>query len=424
MDNGNNRNENNPTNLYYQYNSMAYSQMQEKKKMSSLKKTLVIAVVACSIFSLLIGLGGGFLASMFYYKTLELNNEPTPTVSSIATGQSELRNSENASIYTASTIEKDYGSVADIYADTVDAIVGIVVEIESSSGWNTFTSTSSGSGVIISEDGYIVTNNHVIANAKKITVYLNDKESYTAQLVGLDVQLDLALLKIDANNLKYMVLGNSDEIVVGEMVLVIGNPLGYLSQSLTVGYISGLEREITLDNEKMVLLQTDAAVNPGNSGGALINTRGELIGIINAKSYGSEIDGIGFAIPINDIKEVLDDIVSFGYVKGRPYLGVGLGEITSQSTLNWYNMMYGMNLTKLGVYVASIEEGSAAQAAGIKEFDCITTFDGVEVLSMTHLKELIDGCTVGQNVDVTIVRGSETLTLDVVIGEEVPITSK
>lgn len=424
MDNGSNRNENNPTNLYYQYNSMAYSQMQEKKKMSSLKKTLVIAVAVCSIFSLMAGLGGGFLAGRFYYKTLELNSEPLPSESSTVTDQSQSRRDGNTSIYTASSIEKEYGSVADIYADTVDAIVGIVVEVESGSGWSTFTSTSSGSGVIISEDGYIVTNNHVIANAKKITVYLNDKESYTAQLVGLDVQLDLALLKIDSENLKYMVLGNSDEIVVGEMVLVIGNPLGYLNQSLTVGYISGLEREITLDNEKMVLLQTDAAVNPGNSGGALINTRGELIGIINAKSYGSEIDGIGFAIPINDIKEVLDDIVSFGYVKGRPYLGVGLGEITSQSTLNWYNMMYGMNLTKLGVYVSNIEEGSAAEKAGIKEFDCITTFNGVEVLSMTHLKELIDGCTVGQAVEVIVVRGSETLTLNVVIGEEVPATSK
>ena len=276
MDNGNNRNENNPTNLYYQYNSMAYNQIQEKKKMSSLKKTLIIAVVVCSIFSLLVGLTGGFLASRFYERALDLKNEPASSTSVFATDQSENRNSENKSIYTASNIEKEYGSVADIYADTVDAIVGIVVEIESSSGWSTFTSTSSGSGVIISKDGYIITNNHVIANAKKITVYLNAKESYTAELVGLDVQLDLALLKIDADNLKYMEFGNSDEIVVGEMVLVIGNPLGYLNQSLTVGYISGLQREITLANEKMVLLQTDAAVNPGNSGGALINTKVNL----------------------------------------------------------------------------------------------------------------------------------------------------
>ena len=323
-----------------------------------------------------------------------------------------------------SEIEKQYASVAEIYADSVDAVVGIVVEVESGSGWSAFTQSGSGSGVIISEDGYIVTNNHVIENAKKITVYLNDEESYTAKLVGLDVQLDLALLKIDADGLDYMVCGDSDNVMVGEVVLVIGNPLGYLNQSLTVGYISGLEREIVLGNEKMVLLQTDAAVNPGNSGGALINIKGELIGIINAKSYGSEIDGIGFAIPINDIKDVLDDIVNFGYVKGRPFLGVGLMDVTSQSTLNWYNMMYGMNLTNLGVNVTKVQEGSAADKAGMKMYDCITEFNGVSVQSASHLKELIDSCTVDQAVEIVVARGNETLTLTAIIGEEIPETSR
>lgn len=413
--------ENNPTNLYYQYNNM-HNNRQDKKTTS--RKTLVTAVVLCSIFSLLLGLAGGFMAGRLYQGVFEWRYEFTPQESSSVIERERPRDNNKTPIYSTSEIEKQYASVAEIYADSVDAVVGIVVEVESGSGWSAFTQSGSGSGVIISEDGYIVTNNHVIENAKKITVYLNDEESYTAKLVGLDVQLDLALLKIDADGLDYMVCGDSDDVMVGEVVLVIGNPLGYLNQSLTVGYISGLEREIVLGNEKMVLLQTDAAVNPGNSGGALINIKGELIGIINAKSYGSEIDGIGFAIPINDIKDVLDDIVNFGYVKGRPFLGVGLMDVTSQSTLNWYNMMYGMNLTNLGVNVTKVQEGSAADKAGMKMYDCIIEFNGVSVQSASHLKELIDSCTVDQAVEIVVARGNETLTLTAIIGEEIPETSR
>lgn len=421
MDNRYNVNDNNnPTNLYYQYNSAEYANEHEKKKMPTFKRTLVIAIVICSVFSLLVGLAGGYVASRYYQKAVELNNAYENQ--DIINAQSKKPSGENnpSSIYTSSNTIKEYESVADIYADSVDSVVGIVVEFETSSFWSTYTSTSSGSGVIISEDGYILTNNHVIANANKITVYLNDKESYEAELIGLDVQLDLALLKIDAENLDYMVLGDSDKIVVGELVLVIGNPLGYLTQSLTVGYISGLEREITLGGEKMVLLQTDAAVNPGNSGGALINTKGELIGIINAKSYGSEIDGIGFAIPINDIKNVLDDIVNYGYVKGRPYLGVSLGEITSQNDLKLYNMMYGLNLTEIGVYIGMVEEGSAAAKAGLQEWDYIKSFKGTEISSSSQVKELVDECEVGEVVDIIIVRDGNTLMLAVEIGEEIP----
>ncbi len=421
MDNRYNVNDNNnPTNLYYQYNNAAYANVQEKKRMSTFKKTFIIAIAVCSVFSLLVGLAGGYVASRYYQKAVELNKlyENHDVLNSQSNKPSGENNS--SSIYTSSSTIKEYDSVADIYADNVNAVVGIVVEFETSSVWSTYTSTSSGSGVIISKDGYILTNNHVVANANKITVYLNDKESYEAELIGLDVQLDLALLKIDADDLEYMVIGNSDEIVVGELVLVIGNPLGYLSQSLTVGYISGLEREITLDGEKMVLLQTDAAVNPGNSGGALINTKGELIGIINAKSYGSEIDGIGFAIPINDIKNVLDDMINYGYVKGRPYLGVSIGEITSQNDLKLYNMMYGLNLTEIGVYIGMVEEGSAADKAGLQEWDYIKSFKGTEISSSSQFKELVDECEVGQIVDIVIVRDGNTLMMTIEIGEEIP----
>jgi serine protease Do len=403
------------SNMYYQYNNTLNS-MQSKKKNSSVKRTMIIAVVLCSVFSLILGLTGGFVASRYYLQTADT----TKIADASATPSLEADNTE--SIYTTSDIGKSYNTVSDIYAATVDAVVGIEVEMEVTSGWSTYTSTASGSGVIISSDGYIVTNNHVINGASKIVVYLNDGESYDAELVGLDVQLDIALLKIKATGLKYMELGDSDTVVVGDLVLVIGNPLGYLNESLTVGYISGLQREITLEGEAMVLLQTDASVNPGNSGGALINTKGELIGIINAKSYGDEIEGIGFAIPINDVKDILDDIVAYGYVKGRPYLGVSLGDITADQ-ISWYNMMYDMDLKEAGTYIGVVGEGSAAEAAGIKVWDRVVSFNGTEVTSGAQLKSLVDECEVGQSVEIVISRAGTTMTMTVVMGEEVPDTA-
>lgn len=409
------------SNMYYQYNNTQNS-MQAKKKSSSIKRTMIIAVVLCSVFSLILGLTGGFVASRYYLKTADLtaitDNSETPSLEAVNTETPD--NTE--SIYTTSNAVKSYETVADIYAATVDAVVGIEVEVEVTSGWSTYTSTASGSGVIISSDGYIITNNHVINGALSIVVYLNNGESYTAKLVGLDVQLDIALLKIKATGLSYMEIGNSDKVVVGDLVLVIGNPLGYLNESLTVGYISGLEREITLENEAMVLLQTDASVNPGNSGGALINTSGELIGIINAKSYGEEIEGIGFAIPINDIKDILDDIAAYGYVKGRPYLGVSLGDITADQ-VSWYNMMYDMDLTDAGTYIGTVGEGSAAENAGLKTWDRVVSFDGVEVTDSVQLKTLVDECEVGQSVEIVIVRGGTTMTLSIIMGEEIPDTA-
>ncbi|MFA7673356.1 MAG: trypsin-like peptidase domain-containing protein [Clostridia bacterium] len=424
MNNDNKYNEYDNTsssNMYYQYNNTLNS-MQAKKKNSSVKRTMIIAVVLCSVFSLILGLTGGFVASRYYLQTADITdiagNSETPSLEA-----ETVETSDNTdSIYTTSDIGKSYDTVADIYAATVDAVVGIEVEMEVTSGWSTYTSTASGSGVIISSDGYIVTNNHVINGASSIVVYLNNGESYTAELVGLDVQLDIALLKIKATGLSFMEIGDSDTVVVGDLVLVIGNPLGYLNESLTVGYISGLEREITLENEAMVLLQTDASVNPGNSGGALINTKGELIGIINAKSYGEEIEGIGFAIPINDVKDILDDIVAYGYVKGRPYLGVSLGDITADQ-ISWYNMMYDMELTDAGTYIGVVGEGSAAETAGLKAWDRVVSFNGTEVTGGAQLKSLVDECEVGQSVEIVIVRAGTTMTLSIIMGEEIPDTA-
>jgi serine protease Do len=409
------------SNMYYQYNNTQNS-MQAKKKSSSAKRTMIIAVVLCSVFSLIMGLTGGFVASRYYLKTADLTaiteNSETPSLEALNTETESPDNTE--SVYTTSNTVKSYETVADIYAATVDAVVGIEVEV--TSGWSTYTSTASGSGVIISADGYIITNNHVIDGALSITVYLNNGVSYEAQLVGLDVQLDIALLKIKATGLTYMEIGDSDQVVVGDLVLVIGNPLGYLNESLTVGYISGLEREITLENEAMVLLQTDASVNPGNSGGALISTSGELIGIINAKSYGEEIEGIGFAIPINDVKDILDDIVAYGYVKGRPYLGVSLGDITADQ-VSWYNMMYDTDLTDAGTYIGTVGEGSAAETAGLKTWDRVVSFNEVEVTDSAQLKTLVDECEVGQSVEIVIVRAGTTMILNIIMGEEIPDTA-
>lgn len=414
-------NKNNSSNLYYQYNRAEYSQEENYKKQSSIKKALTVTIIFCLIISLLAGLSGGVLAGIYLPKATRDKTPGSILQNQADKGGDNEQTKNNTPIYSLSEKGKTYSSISQIYAEKVDATVGIVVEKESSSSfWNASPSTSSGSGVIISEDGYIVTNNHVIEGAKKIWVYPSDNKPIEASLIGTDAQMDIAVLKIDYKGLDFLTLGDSDKILVGEQILVIGNPLGYLHQSLTVGYISGLQREIILDNEKMTLIQTDAAVNPGNSGGAMLNLGGELIGIINAKSYGNDIDGIGFAIPINDVKKILDDIISFGYVTGRPYIGVSIGEILDKNTLNWYNMMYSLELTDIGTYITRVEEDTPAFRGGLKEWDRIISFNGTKVESPTHLKELIDECTVGQVVEVLIVRAGGEKTLTLTIGERTP----
>ncbi len=266
---------------------------------------------------------------------------------------------------------------------------------------------ATGSGVIISEDGYIVTNNHVIDKADNIEVVLNDKRQFTATLVGTDPNTDIALLKIDATGLPAILMGNSDELRVGEWVLAVGNPFN-LTSTVTAGIVSAKARNINILNAEMKIesfIQTDAAVNPGNSGGALVNTRGELVGINTAiASQTGSYSGYSFAVPTSIVQKVVNDLRSYGIVQ-RAILGIKMQEITPE-------LQKEKGLTTLqGVYVAELIADGSAEKAGVKEGDVITQIDGVSIKTGTDLQELIGRHHPGDTVTLTILRGGKTITL-------------
>ncbi|MCL2708077.1 MAG: trypsin-like peptidase domain-containing protein [Defluviitaleaceae bacterium] len=292
-------------------------------------------------------------------------------------------------------------SIAEIAALASDSVVEIYTESVVSSGrMRQFVTEGAGSGVIISADGYIVTNNHVVGDSRKITVRLKNGEDYEAELIGRDGKTDLAVVKIVASGLRPAVYGDSDSLVAGEGAVAIGNPLGKLGGSITEGIISALGRSIEIDGHMMTLLQTSAAVNPGNSGGGLFNGRGELIGIVNAKSSGSDIEGIGFAIPINIAKEIADDLIKYGFVPGRIDAGATFIDVTDA----WTAMMYRLQST--GVYVSQADPDGE-----LKSGDRIIGVDGIEIRSAAEIIELFEARGVGDALTFTLVRGGSELTV-------------
>ena len=261
----------------------------------------------------------------------------------------------------------------------------------------------SGSGIILSTDGYIVTNQHVIAGATEITVVLNTGDEHTATLVGEDEKSDLAVLKINAPNLVAAELGDSESLQVGELAVAIGNPLGQeFAGTVTVGVISAVNRTMTVDNKRYNLIQTDAAINPGNSGGALVNQYGEVIGINSVKISTTGVEGIGFAISSNEAKPIIDDLKTNGYVSGRPLVGITASE------------------TNFGLSVQSVSEGSGAYKAGMKVGDLIVKAEGKVVKTVSALNEIRDTKKAGDSLQLTVIRNGELITVNVILGEDLP----
>ena len=326
----------------------------------------------------------------------------------------------NAPITTNSTSSTTTLSVADISDLTANSVVEITTSVEGKSYfYGNYTATGNGSGVIISKDGYIVTNNHVINGASKVEVTLKDGNSYEATVIGSDSRTDVAILKINADNLKAANLGDSSKLRVGELAVVIGNPLGKLGGTVTDGIISALEREITLDGTTMNLIQTNAAVNPGNSGGGLFNDKGELVGIVVAKSSGLDVEGLGFAIPINDVKNVINDIIDLGYVSNRPFLGVAFASNTSNDE-SGYGFIFGYGMQsqmRYGAKVSQVVEGSGAERAGIKVGDHIISIDDEAVSSGTDVTQIVGKHKVGDKIKIGIIRDNKTMTLTAELGE-------
>ena len=303
---------------------------------------------------------------------------------------------------------------AEVYAQNVASTVGITTSITTNFFGFTTTSAASGSGFIFTDDGYILTNYHVIEDSNSIKVSTYDGSSYDAQLIGYDESNDIAVLKIEAEGLSPVVLGDSDNLNVGDSVVAIGNPLGELTFSLTSGVVSALDRQVTLSsNVTMDLIQTDCAINSGNSGGPLFNLYGEVIGITNAKysSSGSEasIDNIGFAIPINNVLNIVTSIIENGYI-AKPYIGV------SVLTVDEDTQSFGL---PAGAAVKSVTEGSPAEKAGIQVNDIITAANGTEISTSEDLVDLVSSLYDGAELKLSIYRQGEELELTVTVGEQI-----
>jgi len=313
-------------------------------------------------------------------------------------------------------------SNSSVYASNkvLPSIVSIVVEYDVSYYGQTQTASAEGSGVIVTSDGYILTNNHVVSSssssiffevsdAKKVTVNLyNNTQEYEAQIIGSDDQTDLAVLKIEANNLIAAELGNSDNINVGEFVLSLGNPLG-LEHSVTSGIISATNRTIPGDTGVYYsVIQTDCAINSGNSGGALVNSKGQVIGINTLKMSGTGIEGMGFAIPINDTIKIFNDLVEFGKVL-RPYIGI-TGVDLNEVTANFYNL-------PVGIYIQEISVSSPSEAAGLKKGDVIIAIDGKEISTMAELNFIKNKKEIGDTIILTVQRSDEQMTIEITLGQ-------
>ena len=301
----------------------------------------------------------------------------------------------------------------EVYGINVDAVCGIATEVTTNVFGQTASTAVVGSGFVLTEDGYVVTNNHVVEGTDNVSVKLHDGSTYPAEVVGGDSLSDVALLKIEAEGLSHVAVGDSDAIAVGEGCIAIGNPLGELTFTMTGGYVSALPREINISGKPISMFQTDAAINAGNSGGPLFDMAGNVIGITSAKisgitGSGASIEGVGFAIPINEALRVVYDLQEYGYVRGRAFLGVTVKELDA-ATADTYGL-------PVGPIVQSVVADSCADKAGIAVKDIILAFNGRNVKTYTQLMSALNKCSAGDEVTLHIYRaGAEldvTLTLD------------
>lgn len=310
--------------------------------------------------------------------------------------------------------EKQVLSVEEIAKRVGPSIVGISCTTITQGFFGAQQAESSGSGIIIDDKGHIITNYHVVSGASSLKVKLTSGNEYDATLVGGDERTDVAVIKISANEeLHVASLGDSDAVEVGELAVAIGNPLASeLFGTVTAGVISGVNRTITVGQRDMTLIQTDAAINPGNSGGALINKYGEVIGINSVKLIDGEAEGLGFAIPMNEAVPIMKDLMEFGYVKGRPMLGVSVREITPE--LAYYNNL----LVDYGLYVMSVTEGSGAEKAGLTRGDIIIKADGQKVTTSAGLNKIRDTHKSGDKMNLVILHQGKEKTITVTLTED------
>lgn len=374
----------------------------------------VLNTLLSAAVSLAAGFGGGYLAVRTFAP-----ETPEPAVAD-AVPETEPEEQAAAPLPAEpepAPVVSTEMSISDIAAKAQPSVVEILIEAEVSGGyggyggWGGFfnqpyTTQAAGSGVIISDDGYIITNNHVVEDATKITVTLFDGREYEAELIGTDAKSDIGVIKISADNLTAAEIGDSDTLQTGDTAVVIGNPLGTLGGTVTNGIISATDREITIDDETMNLIQTNAAINSGNSGGGLFDGHGDLIGIVNAKdsgytSSGTVIEGLGFAIPVNEAMDIAEQLIEYGAVTNRATLGVYIQEL-AQSTGNY----------EAGLYITEVMKNSGAEEAGLQSYDRIVSADGQQISGYKDLRKVLKEKNVGDTIEVTVVRDGEEMTFE------------
>lgn len=352
------------------------------------KKFFALMLIVCMVLSAAIGAGAYALAISSF--------------GGISVDKSIHTTNYNLAKSTGSVL-----SIEEIVAKNENSVVAIETESVSTDSWlRQYVTQGAGSGVIYREDGYIITNNHVIDGANSIKVTLYNGKTYDASLVATDAQTDVAVIKISETGLTPVTMGSMDQVSVGSLAVAIGNPLGTLSGTATDGIISALEREITIDGKAMSLIQTSASINPGNSGGGLFDQYGDLIGLVVAKSSGSDVEGLGFAIPVDKVQSVAESLIKNGYVEGRPAAGIVIQDLTDSNLA----MQYGVSLT--GVYITDVT-GDNAKKAGLEKGDMIYYVDDVKITDSAVLLKTIQDHKIGDTVTFTVVRGSEILKCDV-----------
>lgn len=385
-----------------------YRRHKKKKKSKPVALTrtsLTAIIVLCVFLSSAFGFGGAMLAGSYLP-----SNGGSSGISNITNAQTTGFNLQDA---TGSSM-----TVQEITKKAQDSVVEIKTESVQADSWlQQYVMEGAGSGVIVKSNGYIITNNHVIDGARKIMVTTSDKKEYEAKLVGTDSDTDVAVLKINAKNLSAATMGNSDQLNVGDMAVAIGNPLGELGGTVTAGIISALERSISLDGKTMTLLQTDTPINPGNSGGGLFNQYGQLIGIVVAKSSGSGVEGLGFAIPINTASDIASQLMDSGYVKGKPFTGMTYVDMSSSSQQSENDIFGGILGDGSGrgngrqaagsVYIQEVN-GTNAKKAGFEAGDLVYSVDGKEIDSFETLSAIITSHKVGDTLTYIILRDGQS----------------
>lgn len=392
------------------------------KKTLWIKKYLVVIIITAFVSSMVTGvyINAGFNSKL---------EEQTKLINSIIQSEKEALKSTSLANSVTSPGLKETISSQDNYTITeiVKKVSDSVVGIRLTSTYNTgrfynypSTSQSEGSGIIISWDGYILTNYHVVEYAdpkysdyynSSLTVFLPDGREGEAEFVGGDRIYDLAVIKIDLSNLTVAKLGDSSQLEVGELAVAIGNPLGLKFQgSVTAGIISALNRELETADSTQKFIQTDAAINPGNSGGPLVNSSGEVIGINTIKISITGVEGLGFAIPVNEAKPIIEQLIEYGYVKGRPYLGIG-GEEINEFTAKQYGLPE-------GIYVTEVDASSSAYKGGMRRGDIIVAFGGKEVKTIKDINDIKNDHKPGDVVEVTVIRKDKQIVISVTLGEQ------